>query len=84
VEFPFYLHLGEWQIHPHPVFEALAYLLGFRLYLALRKRGGDPIDKRTRWFIIIAAICGSALGSKVLFWLIDPALPGVPASGEGG
>ena len=72
MEFPVYLPLGEWRLHPHPVFETLGYLVGFRLYLALRKRGGDVVDGRTRRFLVIAAICGAALGSKLLFWLIDP------------
>ncbi|MDF1701633.1 MAG: prolipoprotein diacylglyceryl transferase [Planctomycetota bacterium] len=72
MEFPFYLPLGDWRVHPHPVFEGLAYLLGFRVYLMLRKRRGDVVSKRNRWFVIIAAICGSAFGSRLLFWLIDP------------
>ena len=39
--FPFYIRLGPWQIHPHWVFESLAYLIGFRLYLWQRARAGD-------------------------------------------
>ncbi|MDA1195352.1 MAG: prolipoprotein diacylglyceryl transferase [Planctomycetota bacterium] len=72
--FPVYITIGEWRVHSHPVFETLAYLIGFQVYLLLRRRGGDPIDRRTRRFVILAAICGAALGSKILFWLIDPAL----------
>ena len=73
MEFPVYLPMGPWDVHPHPVFEGLAYLIGFRVYLYQRRRGGDVIPKRTRWYVIFAAIVGSMLGSRILFWLIDPA-----------
>lgn len=72
VSFPVTIDIGSVSLHPHPVFEALAYLIGFRLYLYRRKREGDLLPTRTRWAIVVAAIIGAALGSKVLFWLIDP------------
>lgn len=36
--FPFYLEFFGFRVHPHPVFEAAGYILGFRLFLALRRR----------------------------------------------
>jgi phosphatidylglycerol---prolipoprotein diacylglyceryl transferase len=74
MRFPVYLPLGPWHLHPHWVFEALAYFLAFRLYLALRKRYGDPVDPETRWSVIAAAVVGAAFASKALYWLEDPAL----------
>lgn len=71
--FPVYIPLGPWRIHPHPFFETLAYLLAFRLYLLLRKRYGDPISDSVRWSVIAAAAAGAAVGSKLLFWLEEPA-----------
>ena len=56
------------------MFEALAYLVGFRLYVMMRRRSGDPIPTSTRWTVIAAAIVGAAIGSKILFWLEDPAI----------
>jgi len=50
----------------------LAYAVGFRLYLLLRRRLGDPIDTRARWTVVAAAIFGAAIGSKLFFWLEDP------------
>jgi prolipoprotein diacylglyceryltransferase len=59
--------------HPHLVFDLLAYSGGFRLFLWQRRRLGDTIDTRTRWSVVAAAILGAAIGSKLLFWLEDPA-----------
>jgi phosphatidylglycerol---prolipoprotein diacylglyceryl transferase len=74
MSFPFYIPIGPWQLHPHWVFESLAYFVGFRIYLALRRGDGDPITERTRWSVIAAAIVGAALGSRVLYLLESPAL----------
>jgi phosphatidylglycerol:prolipoprotein diacylglycerol transferase len=72
IAFPVYLPIGPWRLHPHFVFETLAYFVGFRVYLLLRRRRGDVISDGHRWSVIAAAIAGAALGSKLLFWLEDP------------
>jgi prolipoprotein diacylglyceryltransferase len=74
VHFPVYLHLGPFALHPHVVFETLAYFVGFRVYLWQRRRGGDVIDGHHRWSVIAAAIAGGAIGSKLLYLLENPAL----------
>ncbi|MGA2117827.1 MAG: prolipoprotein diacylglyceryl transferase family protein [Bryobacteraceae bacterium] len=56
----------------HLVFESAAYFVAFRLYLSARRRGGDFLDTHTRWSVVLAAIAGAAVGSKVLFWAEDP------------
>ena len=33
MEFPVYLWIGPWQVHPHLLFESLAYAIAFRLVL---------------------------------------------------
>jgi prolipoprotein diacylglyceryltransferase len=58
----------------HFVFEALAYAVGFALYRRLRRRGGDVVPGTARSSVIVAAILGAAIGSKLLFWFEDPAL----------
>ena len=73
MQFPVYIHFFKWTLHPHLVFEGLAYFLGFRLYQYLRYRYGDPIQYSTRWSVITAAAMGAAVGSKLLYWLEDPA-----------
>lgn len=65
--------LGPWRIHPHLLFDLLAYSGGFRLFLWQRRRLGDSIDTHARWSVVAAAIFGAAIGSKVFFWLEVPA-----------
>jgi prolipoprotein diacylglyceryltransferase len=71
--FPVQITLGPLRLHPHTVFDVLAYAIGFRLFLWQRRRFGDTIDTHARWTVVAAAILGAAIGSKVFFWLEDPA-----------
>jgi phosphatidylglycerol---prolipoprotein diacylglyceryl transferase len=73
VSFPVELSLGPWRVHPHVLFELLAYATGFRLYLATRRRQGDAIDDPRRWWVVAAAALGAALGARVVFLLECPA-----------
>jgi prolipoprotein diacylglyceryltransferase len=59
--------------HPglHPVFEALAYLVGYAIYRRSRERAGDFLPDDHRWFIIAAASIGALLGSRILGLLED-------------
>src|SRR5262245_20990931 len=72
MSFPVYLPLGPLRLHPHFVFETLAYLIAFRVYLTQRRRAGDALDDGNRWWVIAAAAMGAVVGSKVLYWLEDP------------
>ena len=72
--FPIYLHLGPYTIHPHLFFESLSYIIAFCIYLALRRRFGDPVPTPLRWAVVAAAVAGAALGAKLLFFLEDPSL----------
>jgi phosphatidylglycerol:prolipoprotein diacylglycerol transferase len=65
--------LGPWRVHPHLLFDLLAYSVGFRLFLRQRRRLGDTIDTHARWTVVAAAVFGAALGSKFFFWLESPA-----------
>lgn len=66
------LQLGRFSISAHFVFESLAYAVGFALYRRDRRRFGDPIEQHDRAFVIVAAILGAAIGSKLLAGLEDP------------
>jgi phosphatidylglycerol---prolipoprotein diacylglyceryl transferase len=70
--FPVYIYLFGLHLHPHWVFETLAYFLGFRIYLMVRQKFGDPIESGVRCWAIAAAAAGAAAGSKLLFLLEDP------------
>ncbi len=72
MSFPAYLRLGSFVLHPHWIFESLAYTAGFYLYRRLRRRRGDVIDSRARWWVIGAAIIGGFAGSRVLSAFEDP------------
>ncbi|HEU4403091.1 MAG TPA: diacylglyceryl transferase, partial [Candidatus Polarisedimenticolia bacterium] len=73
MQFPVYLRFGPLSVHPHWVFEGFAYLVGFRLFLRQRRRRGDRLARQERGWIVAAAIAGAAAGSKILYWLVDPA-----------
>lgn len=73
ISFPIYIPLGPVRLHPHVVFETLAYAIAFRVYVAMRKRAGDAVDDANRWWVIAAAAVGAVVGCKVLYWFEDPA-----------
>lgn len=71
VTFPFWIPVGPWRLHPHTLFETMAYVAGFQLYRAARRRRGDAIADGDRWSVIAAAALGAAVGSRVLYLLLD-------------
>jgi prolipoprotein diacylglyceryltransferase len=73
VSFPVYIPIGPWRIHPHLLFESLSYFVGFRVYLALRRRAGDTVVVPHRWATLSCAAAGAALGARGLAWLANPA-----------
>jgi prolipoprotein diacylglyceryltransferase len=72
VQFPVEIPIGAWTVHPHFFFELLGYAVGAVYYLALRRRRGDHIEDGARWSVVVAAILGAAVGSRLLFWIEDP------------
>lgn len=67
------LDLGPVVIPAHILIEALAYAVGFAIYNHQRKRRGDLISQPNRNSVIVAAILGAAVGSRLLAFLEDPA-----------
>ncbi len=72
MEFPVYIHIAGLKIHPHLLFETLAYFIGFRVYLYTRSKDRIPLDKAL--WVMVGATTGAALGSKALYWLENPLL----------
>lgn len=71
--FPVYLHVGPLQLHPHFVFELLAYAVGLYFVLFRRLRRAVSVDTDTpgllpsqRTSISVGALVGALLGAKVL------------------
>lgn len=75
VNFPPYVHL---------IFEWLAYIVGFKLFIDARKN--DTIDSNHRNLILTACIIGAVVGTKLFVWLENPLqlkLLDVAMSGKG-
>ena len=70
--FPLDLHLGHETISMHLLFETLAFFLGFRYFLYLRKKHPDPIPETHRIWIIIGATFGAFFFSRLVGALENP------------
>ncbi|WP_257447856.1 prolipoprotein diacylglyceryl transferase [Archangium lipolyticum] len=64
--FPVFIPLGPWRLHPHLVFEALAYFLAARLFFWLKRRWADPLQPATRLGVVAGAALGAGLGSRLV------------------
>ena len=73
MNFPVYFGVNEFRISAHTVFEVLAFMIGFRYFLWLRKRKTDMISEPNRIWIIAGAAIGALLFSRVLGALENPA-----------
>lgn len=71
MHFPIQIEIGSQKILLHVVLETLAFFIGFRYFLYLRKRQGDTIESSKRIWIIIGAIFGSMIGSRLIGGLED-------------
>ena len=62
--FPVYFWIGSLRIHPHFLFESLAYAIAFRLVLFNSRKDTIPATQRSS--VIIGGMVGAFLGAKVL------------------
>lgn len=60
------------KINVHLIFEYLAFFIAFRYYVRLRKSTNDQISSRNRLSIILGAIVGAFLGSRLIGFLENP------------
>ncbi len=72
MHFPVAIHFGQNSIPLHAVMEAAGFFIGFRYYLFLRKKHGDIIVSANRTWILIAAIFGALIGSRLIGSLERP------------
>lgn len=72
MDFPITLEIGPLSLHAHLFFELLAFFIGFRFFLFLRKRQTDPISDGNRIWIFIGAAAGALFGSRILGGLENP------------
>jgi phosphatidylglycerol---prolipoprotein diacylglyceryl transferase len=73
--FPLYLQLGSLRLHPHPLWESLAYFVSMRLALGRFKKLGASAEaegssgrtiQEQRGVIIAGGLLGGILGAKAL------------------
>jgi phosphatidylglycerol---prolipoprotein diacylglyceryl transferase len=64
MEFPVYFGIGFLRIHPHLLFESLAYAIAFRLVLLNSRK--DTISPSQRTSVIVGGMVGALIGAKVL------------------
>lgn len=67
MNFPVYFYLGSLRIHPHVLFESIAYTVALRL--VLRNARKDIISPPQRTSIIVGGMLGAIIGAKVLVLL---------------
>ena len=67
MSFPVYLWLGSGRIHPHILFESLAYAIAFRLLIKNARK--DAIAPTQRSSVIVGGLVGALIGAKALVLL---------------
>lgn len=72
MNFPLNPVIFDIEINIHLLTELLAFFVGFRYYLYLRKRQNDLISKDNRLIIVIGATAGALFGSRILGGLENP------------
>lgn len=72
MSFPVWIRVGPLSLHPHWVFEVLAYSVAGYIYVRNRRGHADSVDAKRRWKIIVAAVIGGLLGGRLLYVGEDP------------
>ena len=62
------------SVSAHFIFELLAFFIGFRYFLWLRRSAGDHLPNSSRLTAFLGAAAGALLGSRLLGALEDPTL----------
>lgn len=72
MSFPVTLHFGHYALTLHALLETLAFFIGFRYFLFLRRRQGDPFATQTRAWVILGAVAGALVGAHLIGSLERP------------
>ena len=70
--FPFQFELFGNQYHYHYIFETFAFIIGVRLYYYYKKGIVDQISDENRLWIMLGAMLGALIGSRVVAVLETP------------
>lgn len=69
---PFEPLVFDYKLNLHLILEYLAFFVGFRYYMMLRKKSDDSISGNNRLSIIIGAIFGALFFSRLMGFLENP------------
>ena len=69
---PFEPVISGIKINVHFILEYLAFFIAFRYYITLRRQAKDPIADKNRLSIILGAIAGAFIGSRVVGFFENP------------
>jgi len=72
--FPIDFYIGSLKIDSHFLFETLAFMVGFRYFLYLRKRQTDLINTEDRIWILIGGALGAFIFSRMAGVMENPDL----------
>ena len=75
MKIPFEPVVFDYTINMHLVLEYVAFFVGFRYYIFLKKRWKDSIQTINRLSIILGATIGAFLGSRIVGFLENPVFP---------
>ncbi|MFY7670347.1 prolipoprotein diacylglyceryl transferase [Tenacibaculum sp. MEBiC06402] len=72
MDIPFEPIVFGYKLNIHLILEYLAFFLGYRYYVYLKKRNTDVITSSNRLYIILGAAIGALLGSRIVGILEHP------------
>lgn len=75
IDIPFEPIIGGIKINVHLILEYLAFFVAYRYYVFLRKNSTDVISTNNRYSIILGAIIGAFLGSRIMGFFENPTMP---------
>jgi prolipoprotein diacylglyceryltransferase len=72
MSFPYQFNFFGEKVHYHFIFETLAFFIGVRLYYYHKKGITDAISDINRLWIMLGAMIGALIGSRVIAMLENP------------
>lgn len=74
MSFPYQVSFLGSPLYLHFIFETLAFVVGVRLYYYLRRGSRDTVSDLNRLWIMLGAMIGALVGSRLLAVLEDPSM----------
>ncbi|UAY51806.1 prolipoprotein diacylglyceryl transferase [Ferruginibacter albus] len=72
MNFPVMVSVGGTKITLHLITEILGFFIGFRYFLYLKRKQGDIIEQQKRMWVLVGAIFGALIGSRLVGSLERP------------